>query len=178
MDTATPTWTIRPMHPDHAAGIIALMRATIAEPVNNLMSEPGEFTLTVEQERMFLAEQMIRPDWAGFVATLNDAPGQVIGSIMANGKGRRATRHRAAVGLAVARDWRGKGVGRALMERVIAWARETGFITRLELEALVRNESAVRLYERLGFQREGLQRHALLRNGEYLDDIIMALLLD
>ena len=178
MDIAAPSWTIRPVHPDHAASIITLMRATIAEPVNNLMSEPGEFTFTEEQERTFLAEQMIRPDWAGFVATPDDAPHQVIGLVMATGKGRRAVRHRASVGLTVARDWRGQGVGRALMERVIAWARETGFITRLELEVLVRNGAAVRLYERLGFQREGLQRRALLRNGEYLDDLSMALLLD
>ena len=178
METAAPTWSVRPVHPDHAASIITLMQATIAEPVNNLMSEPGEFTYTVEQERAFLAEQIIRPDWVGFVATPNNAPRRVIGLVMATGKGRRAVRHRASIGLTVAHGWRGQGVGRALMEHVIAWARETGFITRLELEVLVRNESAVRLYERLGFQREGLHRHALLRNGEYLDDLSMALLLD
>lgn len=177
MTTPPPTWRTRPARPDDAAGIIVLMKATITEPVNNLLTEPGEFTLTEEQERSFLVEQGIRPDWAAFVAVTAARPGQIIGSVMADGKRRRATRHRASVGLMVAREWRGKGIGRALMERVIAWARESGVITRLELEVLARNTSAVHLYEHLGFQREGLLRHALLRNGEYLDILTMALLL-
>jgi putative acetyltransferase len=63
------------------------------------------------------------------------------------------------------------------MRCVVEWARESGVVTRLELEVLTRNESAIRLYERVGFQREGLRRHALLRHGEYLDELTMALLL-
>jgi putative acetyltransferase len=176
----TSAWAIRPAHPDDAAGVIALITAIIAEPVNNLLTEPGEFSLTEEQERVFLIEQGMRPDWAAFVAinaATNETPEHVIGLVTADGKRRRAIRHRASVGLSVARDWRRHGVGRALMERVIAWARTSGLITRLELEALARNESAIRLYERLGFEREGLSRHALLRHGEYLDEYVMALLL-
>jgi hypothetical protein len=55
-------WTIRPAHPDDAAGVIALITATVAEPINNLLTEPGEFALTEEQEREFLAAQGMRPN--------------------------------------------------------------------------------------------------------------------
>lgn len=177
-------WTIRPAHPDDAASIIALITTTIAEPNNNLLTEPGEFTLTEQQEREFLAEQAMRPDWAAFVAvtdtpaTPDDAPARVIGLVSADGKQRRAIRHRASIGLSVARDWRRHGVGRALMERVIGWARESGFITRLELEVLARNDAAIHLYERLAFEREGVIQRALLRHGEYLDEYSMSLLLE
>lgn len=177
MTTPALTWTIRQALPNDAPGIIALMKATIAEPINNLLTEPGEFTFTEEQERTFLAEQGMRPDWGAFVGVTSAAPGQIIGLVVADGKGRRAIQHRAGIGLSVANGWRGRGVGTALMEQIIAWARDSGVITRLELEALVRNETAIRLYERLGFQREGLVRHALLRHGEYLDEISMGLLL-
>lgn len=180
MQTPPPGWTIRPAHPDDAAGIIALITTTIAEPTNNLLTEPGEFTLTEEQERAFLAEQAMRPTWAAFVAIADASDGQparVIGLATADGKQRRAIRHRASIGLSVARDWRRHGVGRGLMERVIAWARASGVITRLELEVLARNDAALPLYERLGFEREGVIRHALLRHGEYLDEYTMALLL-
>lgn len=174
--TAT-TWTIRHAHPDDAAGIITLITSTIAEPVNNLLTEPGEFNLTEEQERAFLTERGLRPDWAAFVAVTNARPQQVVGIVTAEGNGRRAIRHRATIGLTIARDWRRQGIGQALMERVIHWARASGFITRLELDVLVRNEAAITLYERLGFQREGVIRHALLRDSEYLDEFNMGLLL-
>lgn len=177
MMSPLPSWRTRPAHPNDALGIITLMKTTIAEPLNNLLSEPGEFTFTEEQERAFLAEQGMRPDWAAFVAVIETHSPQIVGLVMANGKQRRAIRHRATVGLVVARGWRGQGIGQALMERVITWARDSGVITRLELDVLVRNETAIRLYERIGFQREGLMRNALLRNGEYLDELTMGLLL-
>jgi RimJ/RimL family protein N-acetyltransferase len=63
------------------------------------------------------------------------------------------------------------------MQGIVDWARASGLVTRLELEVLTRNQTAIHLYERIGFQREGLRRHALLRNGEYLDELTMALLL-
>lgn len=170
-------WSVRAAHPDDAASIIALISAVIAEPVNNLLSEPGEFIMTEEQERVFLAEQTIRPNWAAFVAVTDERPVHVVGLLTADGKQRRAIRHCASVGLSVARDWRRQGIGEALMRCVVEWARESGVVTRLELEVLTRNESAIRLYERVGFQREGLRRHALLRHGEYLDELTMALLL-
>lgn len=170
-------WTVRAARPDDAAGVIALLTAIFAEPVNNLLTEPGEFTMTEEQERVFLAEQAIRPNWAAFVAVTDTTSPQIIGLVTADGKQRRAIRHCASVGISVAQSWRGRGVGRALMQRVVDWARDSGLVTRLELEVLTRNEVATHLYERLGFEREGLRRHALLRNGEYLDEYIMALLL-
>lgn len=178
MTTAEPRWLIRPAHPNDAASIISLITTTVAEPVNNLLTEPGEFSMTEEQERLFLAEQALRPDWAAFVAVPRDEPTCVIGMVTADGMSRRrAIRHRASVGLSVAREWRGQGIGRALMQRVITWARESGVITRLELEVLVRNEPAIHLYERLGFEREGIRRRGLLRHGEYLDEILMGMLL-
>jgi len=170
-------WIVRAARPDDAAGVIALLTAIFAEPVNNLLTEPGEFTMTEEQERVFLAEQTIRPNWAAFVAVTDATPPQIIGLVTADGKQRRAIRHCASVGISVAQSWRGQGVGQALMQRVVDWARASGLVTRLELEVLTRNEVAIHLYERLGFEREGIRRHALLRNGEYLDEYVMALLL-
>ncbi|HEU0025850.1 MAG TPA: GNAT family protein [Ktedonobacterales bacterium] len=167
--------TVRPVRPDDAAGVLALLAHVVAEPVNNLMREPGEPMFTEEQEREFLASQIMRPDWRGFVAVAES--GEIIGMVMIDGKQRPAVRHRGELGINVAASWRGQGVGRALMERAIAWARESGVLTRIELIVLARNETAIRLYERLGFQHEGRRQRAMLRNGEYLDDLMMSLLL-
>ena len=55
-------------------------------------------------------------------------------------------------GIGVALPHRGTGVGEALMREVIEQARSRG-LTELWLEVLVRNEPAIRLYEKLGFER-------------------------
>ncbi len=175
---ATPTpWRIREVQPSDAEDIITLLKATFAEPGNNLLTEVGEFSMTIEQEQTFLTEQGLRPDWVGYVAVTKEKPTQVIGLVTAEGKQRRAIKHRASVGITIAQAWRGQGIGRALMRQVIKWAKETEGITRLELEVLARNEVAVHLYERLGFEREGVIRRAIFRDGVYLEEYIMGLLL-
>jgi RimJ/RimL family protein N-acetyltransferase len=77
----------------------------------------------------------------------------------------------------VDRDWRNRGVGTALMRRAIEWARGTGVLTRLQLQVFARNAPAIHLYQKLGFQIEGSRRNAILRDGEYIDSLMMALLL-
>ena len=47
-------------------------------------------------------------------------------------------------------------------------------ITRLELEVSKKNKFAISLYEKLGFEVEGVKRHAFLVNGKYEDELLMA----
>lgn len=64
--------------------------------------------------------------------------------------------------LFVHRDHRRHGVGRQLMDRAIAHARETGY-GRLELATSTDNHGARQLYESLGFVREeGFEHYSLL----------------
>ena len=82
--------------------------------------------------------------------------------------------HAAAVGLTVHEDWHGKGVGSALMRAGIDLADNWLNLTRLELEVYTDNEPAIRLYERFGFEREGLLRQHAYRDGRYVDSYVMA----
>lgn len=50
-------------------------------------------------------------------------------------------------------------------------------VTRIQLDVRADNERAIRLCERVGFVREGLKKNAMRINGEYFDEITMALLL-
>jgi RimJ/RimL family protein N-acetyltransferase len=81
------------------------------------------------------------------------------------------------LGMAVAADFRSQGVGTALMQRGIEWARTTTN-HKIFLEVFVHNTAAIALYERHGFVREGLFRsHVRRRTGEIWDSIPMGLLL-
>ena len=74
----------------------------------------------------------------------------------------------------VAAAHRRRGIGRLLLEQAVAWARDAG-VSKLELHVFPWNEPAIRLYERFGFEREGLREGHYRRGGEYVDAILMAL---
>jgi RimJ/RimL family protein N-acetyltransferase len=81
----------------------------------------------------------------------------------------------AELGMMVARAWRGRGVGSALLAAGIDWARGAG-AHKLALQVWPSNQAAIALYEKFGFQREGLlRRHYRRRNGELWDALVMGL---
>ena len=74
-------------------------------------------------------------------------------------------------------EFRGRGIGSALLRETLQAARARG-LTRVELAVREGNGSAIALYERFGFVREGVQRKAIRVDGAYEDLICMALLFD
>lgn len=83
-------------------------------------------------------------------------------------------RHAGLIGISVSEAWQGKGVGKALMQAGVDLADKWINLTRLELEVYADNESAIRLYEQFGFEREGVLRQHAFRDGRYVDSIMMA----
>jgi RimJ/RimL family protein N-acetyltransferase len=81
-------------------------------------------------------------------------------------------------GMAIASDHRGKGIGSALVQACIDWARESG-AHKIALQVWPHNEAARSLYRKFGFEEEGyLRRHWRRRSGELWDAVVMGLLLD
>jgi L-amino acid N-acyltransferase YncA len=77
----------------------------------------------------------------------------------------------------VERSWRGRGVGRLLLERLIALARQLGY-HKMVLAALRLNAAGRALYERMGFTTVGLYREQGRLDGEWVDVIVMEKLLE
>jgi RimJ/RimL family protein N-acetyltransferase len=63
----------------------------------------------------------------------------------------------ADVAMMLAPDWRGQGLGRALLESGVEWARQAG-AHKLWLEVWPHNAPAIALYRRAGFVEEGRKR--------------------
>lgn len=70
----------------------------------------------------------------------------------------------------------GKGYGTEAMRLMLAQAFQTLKLHRLALEVYDFNPRAQRVYEKVGFRREGLLRDALFYDGEYHDTIVMSIL--
>jgi RimJ/RimL family protein N-acetyltransferase len=70
---------------------------------------------------------------------------------------------------------RGKGLGTRLARAAIDRAWSDG-LERIELEVFASNERAIELYRRLGFVTEGVKRRARKLDGQYDDNVLMALM--
>jgi putative acetyltransferase len=83
--------------------------------------------------------------------------------------------HIGILGIALLPEARGRGLGAALLQAAIdkSWSRG---LTRIELAVRADNPNAKALYERFGFEHEGLVRRASLIDGVYHDAHAMALL--
>jgi putative acetyltransferase len=81
--------------------------------------------------------------------------------------------HAAHVGMMVHDDYQGMGVGSVLMEAVLDLAVNWLGLVRLQLEVYPENARAIRLYEKYGFEAEGVYRAYAYRDGHYADTLVM-----
>ena len=83
-------------------------------------------------------------------------------------------RHVASVGMSVAREAQGQGVGRQMLAALVDYADNWAQVLRLELTVFADNERAIGLYDKFGFVVEGRHRGDTLRAGRYADSLTMA----
>lgn len=164
---------IRPADPGDAAQLTRLAEAVSAEPEGWLIST-GEWR-SVGEERRYLKALRRYPHAAVYVAERDD--GALVGRLSVARDAHPASGHVADLGLMVAKDARRQGVGWALLEAAVGWARGAG-IRKLELHVFPWNEAAISLYERFGFEREGYRRRHYHRPDGDVDAILMAYLVD
>lgn len=128
---------------------------------------------TPEERRRWLAARSVRHP----VSVAENAAGEVVGWGSLNVfNPREAYRFVADFSVYVERAWRGKGVGRALLERLIELAREHGF-HKMVLSAFPFNTGGMALYEKLGFRTVGIYREQGQVDGRWVDTIAMEKLL-
>ncbi|MBR1232334.1 GNAT family N-acetyltransferase [Bradyrhizobium sp. AUGA SZCCT0182] len=70
-------------------------------------------------------------------------------------------------------QWRGQGLGERLLRESLVAADAFGYL-RIELGVFADNPSAAALYRKAGFVEEGIKRRAILINGVFHDEVIMA----
>lgn len=161
-------FVIRPVKIDDAAAINEIRR----------MDGVRENTLGIISERVTRSEDFIKGLSENdhlLVAELEEKGlKKVVGMIGMNVSRNPRLRHSAGIGIMVHVDYQGKGIGTALFKKIIDLADNWLMLTRLELAVFVENERAVKLYQSLGFQIEGIKKYGSIRNGKYADEYMMA----
>ena len=99
--------------------------------------------------------------------------GKVIGLGILMNHGNLRKKHVGVITLMVNSDYQNKGVGSLLMDKLINLSESLNII-RLELCVFRDNYKAINLYKKFGFKEEGIKIKSALKNGEYIDEIMMA----
>ncbi|GAC1359053.1 MAG: GNAT family N-acetyltransferase [Herpetosiphon sp.] len=100
----------------------------------------------------------------------------IVGFVREQGK---KVQHKGTVwGMYVARDATGRGIGRALLERLISEVRMQDGVSQIMLSVVSTNTSAQRLYAALGFERYGREPRALKLGDTYFDEDLLVLRLN
>jgi RimJ/RimL family protein N-acetyltransferase len=165
---------------DGRSGVVRVSRSADARAANRIvemtMNERPR-TLIVDPQEFWAPRDWRRNrlDWgAAGVWLTADLDGEVAGTLSANRGERFNTRHTAELGITVAPEVRGLGVGRALMEALEVWAKEFG-VTKLTLRVFSGNARARALYEQMGYEVEGVQRRQVrFPDGTEVDTVLMA----
>ena len=156
-----------------AVPVLEYARVLLEEGIGSVTT-PEEFTLTVEEETKWIADYAANPNALVLLAEHEGAP---IGLLNFLPSDRKRLSHGGTFGITVLREFRGQGVGRALIEQLLAWARANPGVTRVGLSVLSDNEPAIVLYRKLDFIEEGRRiNYVRMGENEYLDDVMMYLL--
>ena len=162
--------TVRRAEPSDADQLVRLAAAVGRERGDWLLTT--DTWRTAADERRYLKAVRRHSDAAVFVA-VDDEQGVVVGRLSLARDPHPASAHVADLGLMVAAEYRRRGIGRSLLDTAVEWARAAD-IRKLELHVFPWNEPAIRLYERFGFEREGLRRGHYSRDGADVDALLMA----
>lgn len=145
------------------------MLKILDEQTNFMMFEPDERKTTLEDQKniiknnikngnpMFLME--VEDEIVGFLGGIRDKYNRV--------------NHSLYIALGILRNYRGKGRGRALMNKIDEWSQNNN-IKRVELTVICDNKKAINLYKYVGFKIEGIKESSLKIEDKFVDEYYMA----
>lgn len=164
---------IRTIQPEDARQFLNLCKKLDKE-TQFMMLEPGERTTTVEEQQDQLEHLLSRDNQMIFIA---EHDGQLAGYLGAYGGEFHRNRHSVYIVIGILQAFMGRGLGTRLFTALEQWACQHS-IHRIELTVMAHNEAGIALYRRRGFEIEGVKKHSLLVDGQYVDEYYMARLLE
>ncbi len=166
-------YEIRRARPEDAEALFAFGRVLLAE-TSLMLLLPDERARTVEDMRRVVERFLELPRHFLVNAWFE---GRVVGEALCMAGQFERNRDCGRVGVGVLQAHCGRGLGRRLMEEIERIARAEG-LHRLELTVMEHNTRARRLYASLGYVEEGVNRDSLRVDGRFVNEIMMAKLLD
>ena len=168
------TVKIRRADKEDAAAMIDYICQIVTE-TDFLTIGPGDFTISLGEEENFIASFIEAKNSIFLVAEID---GRLVGAAHFDGGKHPRLRHTGEMGITVVKEYWGIGIGKALMDCVINWAKECGVIKKINLLVHQDNYKASNLYKKFGFQKEGIRTREFCIQGKLFDATLMGLTID
>lgn len=145
------------------------------EAIKAIYDQPSVYANTLQLPYQPVANwQRLYNAGSSFYNLVAEVEGKVVGQLGLQVCQNPRRRHVAELGMGVAEDYQGQGIGSALLRSALELADQWLNIRRLELTVYSSNEVAVALYERFGFEVEAELSDFAFQYGKYVSALCMA----
>jgi len=145
----------------------------LLEYINSFVPEKAFLSIqkkiTLGEEKAFVSKMIKDMKESKRVYIVAEAGGRIIASASVVREEGHAISHVGTFGIAVAKKYRGMGIGRKIAEAVLSEAKKKMGIEIAKMSVVAVNAPAIKLYERLGFRKFGSLPGGYKHFGKKLD---------
>jgi len=139
---------------------------------DNLLFGKDEFHLTIQEEAAYIESINSNPNTLMILGTIEDS---IVSVAQISTSARKRIAHNSEIAISVKKEYWKSGVGTAVMNELIKFAKESEVILNVSLGVRAGNRHAIRLYENCGFETVGVHKDYFYIDGVYYDEILMDL---
>ena len=162
-------FAIRPARQEDLSGIVGAIRQ-VAEERTYIVAE--SVADEIDHQEALLRHNEIESRMF-FVATVDE---EVVGWVHLRAPELEKLDHTAELTVGVLEEYRGHGIGSHLLERGLEWAASNGY-EKVYQSVPSTNEDAIAFLETHGWETEAVREHHYKLDGEYVDEVMMAVAL-
>ncbi|MGE8002472.1 N-acetyltransferase family protein [Lysinibacillus sp. NPDC093216] len=161
---------IRVAYQEDAEALLEIQKEVLAEETY-LITTIDEFQRTIDDQREWIQVKLANERETIFIAQYQE---EVVGWLVFQSPQRKRLAHTGTFGMMVLNKYRGLGIGKLLIEKLLEWAGHNPYIEKISLGVFSTNERAIALYKKMGFIEEGRKINDIkLHDNEYIDDVLM-----
>ncbi|MDR1605521.1 MAG: GNAT family N-acetyltransferase [Streptococcaceae bacterium] len=166
---------VREAQASDAQNLIAFLNCVGKESHFLTLDEAG-ILMTDSQMSDYLTQIAAKDNNAYFLALVGD---EIAGVVSLTADFHERIRHIGDLFIVVRKEYQGYGLGQILLADMLAFVSEVGVIKRLELQVQKRNEKAIHLYQKHGFEIETVRKYgARDEQGQLIDVLEMVQFFD
>ncbi|MEI3597869.1 MULTISPECIES: GNAT family N-acetyltransferase [unclassified Oceanobacillus] len=155
---------------EDAQALLNIQKEVVAEN-EYLITVSKEFGNTLKDQIQWMKRILENERETILVAEIE---GKIIGWLVIQSPKRKRLLHTGSFGMMIQKDYRGLGIGKALINELLRWAERNPLIEKVSLGVFSTNIRAISLYKSMGFVEEGRKiKEIKLNETEYVDDILM-----
>lgn len=163
---------IRQIQQQDAESFIDFFKQLDAE-TEFMLFERGERSALLSQQIEYIKNLELSVNEVIFVAIHQQ---HVVGFIALSRKPFNKVKHCFQLVMGILENYHGKNLANELYQYAEQWAVGQGAI-RVELSVIQNNIRAIKFYEKLGFEKEGIRKKSIFSKGQLLDELYMGKIL-